>query len=773
MADDIDPVEIRLTASDAGATAAIDRMIARLESVVPAGKGAADSLDGVTDATKGAAEAASELSDATQTATDSLDRMSAAERRAEEAGRKFDAMSHTITVSGIFDEAAASAAGAEKEIKKAGETLKTSFSKTAGLATDPAAFFKQGTGGATLLGREAVKAANEIGKIEVPVQRLGRTMLGLPTIERALGLGRLPMINADLRVMAGIFGDLGVAGLGVVGLSALVLAAGAATIGQAIHLEEATHENASANSGKLLDEINKRLNDAEKTGTLSPEKLRAFNQEIKSLIASQEKANELTRFHPAFDPDAGLGLGKAPDALLGPLHIPYNLDVAANLMPDWVKRQASNMAGMGDKQTTDQGAIQKRMSGLLGDMTKSQKPGFAEEEQALMAHVQIQEQMVKDSEDHKVALAKNAHESLMSNNDVLWKEEIASLENVTQTELDANFRKYKAEDAVRKQALANLEKDLERQKDDIEKAAHTRLEIEKNKALGTSMNNRSTSQAENINSRGASQVSRVQQNDPGFVKQLTTNVRNLAQEWSLVGKNMANALTNVATAGVSTLSKGLTGLIFNTMTLGQVAIQMGEMFVESIIQVALQWVASQLMMFLFGNSLRAAAMATTAAEAVTTAGLWATPATLATIATFGGAAVAAPGEIGIAQGLVQGMSVFADGGYTGPGGKWDVAGVVHRGEYVLTKSQVESIGLANVAAFAAGYEPGTPVPVPQAQHQSGYAGGGLVGGMPKLQPGPVNIVMAGSRQQTRDMMIKEGARIVNADNAKRGNRVNA
>lgn len=34
---------------------------------------------------------------------------------------------------------------------------------------------------------------------------------------------------------------------------------------------------------------------------------------------------------------------------------------------------------------------------------------------------------------------------------------------------------------------------------------------------------------------------------------------------------------------------------------------------------------------------------------------------------------------------------FADGGYTGPGGKYDVAGIVHRGEYVVPKEQVNQM----------------------------------------------------------------------------------
>lgn len=58
---------------------------------------------------------------------------------------------------------------------------------------------------------------------------------------------------------------------------------------------------------------------------------------------------------------------------------------------------------------------------------------------------------------------------------------------------------------------------------------------------------------------------------------------------------------------------------------------------------------------------------------------------------------------------------FASGGYTGDGGKYEPAGVVHRGEYVFDAATVQSAGI------------GTMV---QLHHmlRSGYAEGGLVGG---------------------------------------------
>ncbi|MEI8288767.1 MAG: hypothetical protein WCH99_04795 [Verrucomicrobiota bacterium] len=52
---------------------------------------------------------------------------------------------------------------------------------------------------------------------------------------------------------------------------------------------------------------------------------------------------------------------------------------------------------------------------------------------------------------------------------------------------------------------------------------------------------------------------------------------------------------------------------------------------------------------------------------------------------------------------------FAEGGYTGAGGKYDVAGVVHRGEYVMPASAVDRIGVDNLAALHHGTAaPGAP-----------------------------------------------------------------
>lgn len=77
----------------------------------------------------------------------------------------------------------------------------------------------------------------------------------------------------------------------------------------------------------------------------------------------------------------------------------------------------------------------------------------------------------------------------------------------------------------------------------------------------------------------------------------------------------------------------------------------------------------------------AAAKATSAALTAT----WSTPATLASIATAGGAAISGSAGVLAAITAVKGFSLagFSKGGYTGNGGINDIAGFVHGKEYVI------------------------------------------------------------------------------------------
>lgn len=77
-------------------------------------------------------------------------------------------------------------------------------------------------------------------------------------------------------------------------------------------------------------------------------------------------------------------------------------------------------------------------------------------------------------------------------------------------------------------------------------------------------------------------------------------------------------------------------------------------------------------------------------------------------------------------GLIGGLGKlfgFSEGGYTGDGGKYEPAGVVHKGEYVVPADVVRRIGVRNLEVLRRGYANGGPVgmPVPSIPSAKGVA----------------------------------------------------
>ncbi|MBC3253505.1 tape measure protein [Serratia fonticola] len=97
----------------------------------------------------------------------------------------------------------------------------------------------------------------------------------------------------------------------------------------------------------------------------------------------------------------------------------------------------------------------------------------------------------------------------------------------------------------------------------------------------------------------------------------------------------------------------------------------------------------------------------------------------------GGAAAGAAGSAGAsaagsastgAMGMSTSFRAYDLGGFTGPGGKYEPAGVVHKGEFVFTKEATERIGIDNLYGM-----------------MRGYADGGLVSASPVTAGGPLGI----------------------------------
>lgn len=81
------------------------------------------------------------------------------------------------------------------------------------------------------------------------------------------------------------------------------------------------------------------------------------------------------------------------------------------------------------------------------------------------------------------------------------------------------------------------------------------------------------------------------------------------------------------------------------------------------------------------------------------------------------------GGLGTGFSLTGTGGLYAEGGYTGHGGRHQPAGVVHRGEYVFSKSAVNRIGVGNLERLHRGYAEGGPVGMPSIPKAAGLRGG--------------------------------------------------
>ena len=192
-----------------------------------------------------------------------------------------------------------------------------------------------------------------------------------------------------------------------------------------------------------------------------------------------------------------------------------------------------------------------------------------------------------------------------------------------------------------------------------------------------------------------------------FGENFQATVVQLQNQFGTVAQQMASTFADVFNSAISSISNGITGLIMGTMSWGQALMMIGTTIlttiVQSIVQMGVRWVATQILMATVGKSIMAASLAATMPIAAASSAVWATPATLATIASYGAAAAAAPGFILGAQGMVlaQSLAAFKTGGYTGDGNPNDVAGIVHRGEFVVPADAVDRIGLSTLQAMTA------------------------------------------------------------------------
>ena len=202
------------------------------------------------------------------------------------------------------------------------------------------------------------------------------------------------------------------------------------------------------------------------------------------------------------------------------------------------------------------------------------------------------------------------------------------------------------------------------------------------------------------------------------------------------------------------LADSIQGLINGTMTwkdaLGNIRNVIINEIIASFARMAAQFIIQQVIMrgamaitSAIGDALRAKETASVVASEAAKTGPLALNATLSSIGSYGVAV-----GIGLAAmaAVMAMMGGFAEGGYTGDGGKLSPAGVVHKGEFVMPADVVSKAGI------------GSMYDVMNSIRSGGYAEGGLVG-MDSISsqsinvaPTPVQIAVLNTEQQYSNFM---------------------
>lgn len=172
-----------------------------------------------------------------------------------------------------------------------------------------------------------------------------------------------------------------------------------------------------------------------------------------------------------------------------------------------------------------------------------------------------------------------------------------------------------------------------------------------------------------------------------------------------VAENAGRMIQNTIGGAISSVSQGISGLVLGTMTWAQVLRQIGTSIIQTVIDGVVRMFTAWIMK-------RIAASAVEKASATSEAAAKAPGALMDSISSWGIAAAVGAAAFIAAMALIGG---FREGGYTGDGPIDEVAGVVHRGEWVVPASVVQGLGVDRLSALTAMDVPAT--------RSSGTAGG--------------------------------------------------
>lgn len=223
--------------------------------------------------------------------------------------------------------------------------------------------------------------------------------------------------------------------------------------------------------------------------------------------------------------------------------------------------------------------------------------------------------------------------------------------------------------------------------------------------------------------------------DPrSLVDQMQLALAQLRDQFGTLAQQIARSFVDVIGTAVNSVTDGIVGLIEGTMTwadaLRNVARTISHEILTAIVQMFVRWIIQRTILSTVERSL--AAQEATAKM----------PGALATsVSSFGVAAMV--GTAALLAGLAAIAGAFKEGGYTGDGDPSAPAGIVHRGEYVMSAPAVSRLGVDTLHAIETGAQTAGP-----------SAGGGV---------GKVTFAFYGTRTEAIEALKSNEGRAVLVD----------
>ncbi|HCT9308228.1 phage tail length tape measure family protein [Citrobacter koseri] len=185
-------------------------------------------------------------------------------------------------------------------------------------------------------------------------------------------------------------------------------------------------------------------------------------------------------------------------------------------------------------------------------------------------------------------------------------------------------------------------------------------------------------------------------------------------------ESVTTAATSTLSSTETAISSNLSAMVHGTESLSDgfknMAAGMGEAVIDALTKMAAQWLVYQAVQLLVGKTAAAGASASmigqaTAMSQIAAINAYASAAAIpitgwaiapAAMAAAEAATTPLIAAVAAASSAMTAGAGFANGGYTGPGGKYQPAGIVHKGEYVFDQAATNRIGVSNLEALRNG-----------------------------------------------------------------------